>query len=82
MIDSNEVIIELCEGNPGAVSVLTRVRVARPDLLLYMYENGPRGSDIWVLYKDECGEDIFLFFDTLDLRRELEVITAEAADGR
>lgn len=79
MTDPKQMIIDLSEGNPGAITVLMKVMVARPDLLLYMYENGPRGSDIWVLYKDECDEDIYLFMDMLSVRAEIEEM--EEASG-
>ena len=72
MTDLKEIVAQLSEGNPGAITVLMKVAMARPDLLLYMHEHGPRGSDIWVLYKDECGEDTYLFMDMLSLRMEIE----------
>lgn len=78
-MDSKEIIVGLSEGNPGALTVLMKVMVARPDLLLYMHDHGPRGSDIWVLYKDECGEDIYLFMDTVSLRAEIDEM--EEASG-
>lgn len=74
----HDLVADLSEGNPGAITVLMKVAVVRPDLLLYMRDNGPKGSDIWVLYKDECDEDIFLFMDTLDLRDSIDKM--EAAD--
>lgn len=73
-----DLVANLSEGNPGAITVLMKVAIVRPDLLLYMRDNGPKGADIWVLYKDECDEDIFLFMDTLDLRDSIDKM--EAAD--
>lgn len=90
MIDVKEMIIELSEGNPGALTVLIQmvqaaeaqdVMFALPVLFTYMKENGLTGSEIWILYKDECGSDYDTFIQTLALRAEAEAITFEAASG-
>lgn len=85
-----ERIIDLCEGNPGALTVLIQmVQAAQvmgqtytlPFLFDYMKEQGLTGPEIWILFKDECDEDFSLFLQTLSLRAETNAITAEAANG-
>lgn len=62
-------VVKLAEGNPGAVVVcvelLKQTPVVDPDSalgglgsLLSLDSLGLYGSDIWLLYKDICGEDI------------------------
>jgi hypothetical protein len=67
----NEQMIEQCVnisgGNPGALSVLVQLGES-PELINYLFENGPKGSGLWILYKDSCGEDIELLAAEL-LRR-------------
>lgn len=49
---------ELAEGNPGALSVVSRLDFVDLEALK---ETDLRGSMIWVGYKDICGEDIAVF---------------------
>lgn len=77
LMDSfNDIIYKISEGNPGALTVLlrsmTEVKDVDPDCAL---ENlGPAllldtfgiyGSNIWILYKDCCYQDIHLFWACL-----------------
>ena len=67
-----ETIYKMSEGNPGAITVLSQVlseggRID-PDnafgplgIIMGLDSNGIYGSDIWVLYKDICGQDITNF---------------------
>jgi hypothetical protein len=55
-------VMKMVEGNPGAVTAVLQM-IQHPDprgLLLFMYLDDWQvyGSDIWVLYKDCCGQDI------------------------
>ena len=56
---------DLCEGNPGALSVL--IQLAKyPDwseMMTYLQEQDIRGSNIWIQYKDENKENIEEFAD-------------------
>lgn len=62
-------IMVLGEGNPGAITVLLRIMKEGEDIdpdsalgslgpLLALDNNDIYGSNIWVLYKDVCGEDL------------------------
>src|ERR1035437_2480941 len=62
-------IVKMCEGNPGALRVLlncvTQGAAIDPDHILggiapilELDELGLYGSNIWILYKDVCKEDL------------------------
>ncbi len=54
-----DLIVDLAEGNPGALSVLIDiVKRGRADLLLVLRDHEIRGSQIWTTFKDENGEDL------------------------
>lgn len=64
-----EILIKLAEGNPGGLNVMLRILTASPivdpdDMLapigpiLSLDTHGIYGSNIWILYKDCCGQDI------------------------
>ena len=59
--DMNDLVAVMSEGNPGAISVLMQVMVTDPLLLLGLDDMNIRGSQVWVGYKDHCGEDIDTF---------------------
>ncbi|KKM06858.1 hypothetical protein LCGC14_1739770, partial [marine sediment metagenome] len=74
---TTDAIVKMSEGNPGALSVcmqlLTKIAEIDPDLtmgglstLLLLDTLGIYGSEIWMLYKDVCGEDIA---DTITILR-------------
>lgn len=67
-----EKMVEVSEGNPGAITVLVQLQVV-PELIEYLHEHGPRGTGLWVLFKDECGEDY---------GRLAEVLSARASEFR
>lgn len=60
-----EALVLLSEGNPGAVTVLGQIAQKYPkELLLLLFDLDDmniRGSQIWVGYKDHCGENIDRF---------------------
>ena len=66
-----ERIIELCEGNPGAATVLSRLSTIEPvkdhfdSYLNVLIHYGIKGSMVWILYKDICKSDISLFRNKL-----------------
>jgi len=53
-----ELLMLLGQGNPGALNILMRLDLEHLTLLA---DKGIYGSDIWVLYKDKCGEDLDKF---------------------
>lgn len=64
-----DIVVELCDGNPGALTVMMQMiennAQIDPDdafgslgALLSLDSEGIYGTDIWVLYKDVCGEDL------------------------
>ncbi|KKL28141.1 hypothetical protein LCGC14_2378150 [marine sediment metagenome] len=54
-----EAIVQLCEGNPGAATVCAQmVKAYGEDALVPLGELGIKGPEIWLLYKDENGEDL------------------------
>jgi hypothetical protein len=48
------------EGNPGALTVLSQLQYFTkwPEMVHYLRLHGPRGADLWVLYKDVHGHSI------------------------
>lgn len=62
----SELIIDLGEGNPGALTVLSRlVKERSTDEIMYVLlkcqANKIYGSNIWVIYKRHCGMDMDRF---------------------
>ena len=55
-----ELVIEMAQGNPGAVSVLVQLAQQPGGALdiLELKRQDCRGPLIWIRYKDVCGEDI------------------------
>lgn len=49
---------ELCLGNIGAAKVLSMLS---PKEVVMLERTDLKGSEIWVEYKDNCEEDIYLF---------------------
>lgn len=79
-----EKVIELAEGNPGAITVLSQLQTV-PELIDFLlYETDKRGPDIWVIYKDMCLQDIdaFCMLLTRAMRargsEQFEILAAEA----
>lgn len=63
-----DAVVKLCEGNPGAINVLMSLRETQDDyifLWIALDKNGINGSNIWILFKDECGEDIDVTADRI-----------------
>lgn len=91
-----DMLYAMSEGNPGATSVLTQLLSHKTQnwagglgLVLNLDSYGVYGSDIWVLYKDICGEDIDLVCTVLRTfqfgtfsREEIAEILKENASGR
>ncbi len=56
------ILVKMSEGNPGAASVLGKLMQSDNEfglvLALHLDDMNIRGSQIWVAYKDHCGEDL------------------------
>ena len=63
-----EKMVEISEGNPGAVSILVQLQVV-PELVEFLHERGPRGTNLWILFKNTCGEDYERLAQVLMARR-------------
>ena len=67
-----DIIVTMSEGNPGAIRVLSEI-IQRPGgegliLILGLDDMNVRGSQVWVGYKDHCGEDIDAFAKAIKTR--------------
>lgn len=60
-MSTTDLLLLMSEGNPGAITVLMQLVVQDPLLMLTLNDMNIRGSQIWVGYKDVCGEDLELF---------------------
>lgn len=67
-----DVLLKMAEGNPGAITVLTAILDTYGNeglmLILSLDDMNVRGSQIWVGYKDYCGEDINKFVQCINDR--------------
>jgi hypothetical protein len=59
---AQDLIIKMSDGNPGAITVLTKLLFIPsgigPLLALWLDEWKIYGSSIWILYKDWCSENL------------------------
>ena len=64
-----ETLIELSDGNPGALTVLTDCAAQTPSsfgvIVDKLEEHDIRGSLIWVGYKDICDEELSAFISSV-----------------
>ena len=69
-----ELLVIMSEGNPGALTALTQILNKDPVTgvmtILHMDDMNIRGPQVWVGYKDYCGEDIEKFVEALQKRDE------------
>lgn len=70
-----DAIVKMSDGNPGAVTVIGQLLTMEPAdgliALLHLDDMQLYGSDIWVAYKDVCGQDIKLFYQRVCKRTGL-----------
>ena len=63
-----DLAIHMCEGIPGAITILAKVMNEYPDVApavyLKLYEKKILGSKIWVLYKDS-NQEVNIFIKTV-----------------
>ena len=99
-----DIVMKMSEGNPGAVTVIAQLikENARVDpdsalgelgTILHLDSAGIYASDIWMVYKDICGQNIVSFIGlfraiqmgympTSELKTALKQPYASLADGR
>ena len=62
-----ERIINICNGNPGALSVFKLISDTYSEyldnILNKLENNNIKGSDIWIIYKSECNKNIDYFLN-------------------
>lgn len=59
--DIREVIALMSEGNPGALNVLSQLAFTDPTLIAVLDDMNIRGPQIWLGYKDHCGQQLERF---------------------
>ena len=67
-----DLIVMMSEGNPGAVKVLADIMQTKNGLLtvLTLDDMNIRGTQVWVGYKDHCGQDINRFMEAIHKREQ------------
>jgi hypothetical protein len=77
-------LVTMSEGNPGAITVLSQVLKSDEDLgfllVLQLDDMNIRGTQVWIGYKDYCGQDIDKFIDCVK-NRDPEMIRAINEEG-
>ena len=80
-----DVVVTLSEGNPGAATVLAQIikddPVAGIHLCLHLDDMNMRGPQIWVGFKDHCGQDIEKFKTAIVDRDYAMVVTINRECG-
>lgn len=78
-------IVKMCDGNPGALNVMINLLknydAAGVVDLFILDEDEIYGSNIWILYKDICGEDITKTHETIVNREAKTRLTQWAQNG-
>lgn len=65
-------ICDLSDGNPGAINVMCQGVALKGSVFLdALVLAGVRGSEVWRIYKDECGMSLEGTFDAL-VRRSID----------
>jgi len=72
--DFKTIILNMSDGNPGAMNVMIDLLQIQPTFtdklggtgsVIFLDTMDIYGSDIWILYKDICGEDLKMLTDCL-----------------
>ncbi len=68
-----QMIMVMGEGNPGAITVLANMMnddpIMGPIRILHLDHYEIRGSKLWMLFKDCCGQNLEKMYRTLDFLR-------------
>lgn len=77
-VSAIELAVIMSEGNPGALSVLIAIIHKDPVKgmfdILHLDDMNIRGPQIWIGYKDHCGQDLDRFLKALR-ERDAEMIS-------
>jgi hypothetical protein len=77
-ITDMEIMIDLSQGNPGALGVVSSVyKEGRMDVLMSCLTLDIRGPSIWILYKDLGDETLETFYKnvfTEDVKQRLAAV--------
>lgn len=69
-----EVIVTMCEGNPGALNVLCSCVEKQGDMAVVTFGHlddlDIRGDEIWVGYSDYCNKDLDRFIECVCHREQ------------
>lgn len=78
-----DLVVTMSERNPGALDVLIRMMEKENGMfdILNLDDMNIRGSQIWVGYKDHCGEDIDSFVGLVKKRDKSLVETINNNSG-
>lgn len=81
--DMKEAIVQMSEGNPGAINVLIQLMKDPMEFIdiLNLDDMNMRGSQIWIAYKDHCKEDIEALRKAIRDRDPEMVATVNASRG-
>lgn len=66
-----DVLVKMAEGNPGAITVMMGMMEKNKDGLAYILhldDMNIRGTQIWIGYKDYCGQDMDKFIGCIKNR--------------
>jgi hypothetical protein len=81
---TKDTICLMSEGNPGALSVLMQMFNNNPDdgilAILHLDDMNIRGTQIWIGYKDHCGQDIDKFKEAI-FNRDSDMIRTINQEG-
>lgn len=68
--DTFKLVYEVCQGNPGALSVLKKLEWYSHwfEMMQYMKKIGLVGPNIWIKYKDEYHENIDKFAQDIEFQ--------------
>lgn len=61
-----QLVLDLCEGNPGCIRTMMELGAEKLDRLVKLRDLGYKGPFIWLLRKDLLGGDMVRFKGLLD----------------
>lgn len=83
-----DIAIKMSQGNPGALTVIANLLKEDPMMgimdVLHLDDMGMRGPQIWVAFKDHCGQDLDKLRTALRARDKtmVETVNRECPDRR
>lgn len=76
MVDNQQAISILASGNPGALAVLLNGDKLYTNFVALIIAHELKGSDIWVAFKDHCGQDFREFHEKLSSGYDFKKVSA------